>query len=182
MALVVDPGVPVAVLDRFSSAGLSLAAGVTGVAFLLILWQIYDERRWQPEAGRPVSEHERSQSRRRRAVAAIMLLNALLIVVGIIVPHELEGRPNLVFVGIWVTVFLLVIALLVLAMIDWLATRRFALQARAAMSREGLAILRDELERRAAVRRERLASQGSDDDSPRAEWEPEVPGPRPSDN
>jgi hypothetical protein len=50
-----------------------------------------------------------------------------------------------------VGVFGLVVLLLVLAMVDWSATRRYETRHREAIAREGLEILRDEMRRRAAL-------------------------------
>lgn len=54
-------------------------------------------------------------------------------------------HPNRVFLGIWLSVFVLVTILLALAFLDWFATRRYARRQRNAMSLERLDILREGL-------------------------------------
>ncbi|MHB1559044.1 MAG: hypothetical protein ACYC61_16455 [Isosphaeraceae bacterium] len=58
-------------------------------------------------------------------------------------PDQPVLHPNRVFLGIWLAVFVLVAILLALALIDWVATRRYARRQRSAMSLERLDILRE---------------------------------------
>lgn len=61
-------------------------------------------------------------------------------------PAQAVLHPNRVFLGIWLSVFVLVAVLLALALIDWVATRRYARRQRSAMSVERLDILREGLQ------------------------------------
>ncbi len=54
-------------------------------------------------------------------------------------------HPNRVFLGIWLAVFVLLAILLALALVDWIATRRYARRQRNAMSLERLDLLREGL-------------------------------------
>ena len=58
---------------------------------------------------------------------------------------RLPAGPNPNFIETWIGVFILVMVLLVLAMVDWLATRSYAARHRRAIVREGLEILREEM-------------------------------------
>ena len=89
--------------------------------------------------------HFRLQDLRRTIVAAIMAVLATGIFVGSRMETRVGGRPNLLFVEIWIGIFCLILVLLVLAMIDWLATRRYAIRHRSAMIQEGIEILKEGL-------------------------------------
>ena len=56
-------------------------------------------------------------------------------------------RANLRFVAVWAGLIVLIPALLVLALFDWLATRRYAQRQRRSMARERIEILRDTFRR-----------------------------------
>jgi hypothetical protein len=56
-------------------------------------------------------------------------------------------RANLRFVAVWTGLILLLPALLVLALFDWLATRRYAQRQRRSMARQRIEILRETLRR-----------------------------------
>jgi hypothetical protein len=62
---------------------------------------------------------------------------------GIHAPAPPVQHPNRVFLGVWAAVFALVAVLLALALVDWIATRRYARRQRAAMTMERLDILRE---------------------------------------
>jgi hypothetical protein len=136
-------------IERYS---LALSLGVAGVAVGLVIWQVL-ERRWRPEGlADDDVKHFAYQDLRRGLVAAVMLLLAAGVYVGARLEPGVAGRPNPRYVGTWVGVLALVVLLLVLAMLDWSATRRYAARHRLAIAREGLEILRDEMRRRAAER------------------------------
>lgn len=61
-------------------------------------------------------------------------------------PAQPVLHPNRVFLGIWLAVFVLVAVLLALALLDWVATRRYARRQRSAMSLERLDLLREGLQ------------------------------------
>jgi hypothetical protein len=56
-------------------------------------------------------------------------------------------RANIRFVAVWAGLIVLIPALLVLALFDWLATRRYAQRQRRSMARQRLEILRDTFRR-----------------------------------
>jgi hypothetical protein len=136
-------------LSSFELYGLALAASVIGVTLLLGGWDWVERRRLWPNPSDEDAAYFASRDVRRRIVAAIMVLMAGLVLVGSRTPHELEGRPNPLFVWVWVAAIVLVIPLLALAMVDWLAVRRHARRHRNAILREGMKLLEDELKRRA---------------------------------
>lgn len=64
---------------------------------------------------------------------------------GAIIQAALETHPNRRFVGVWLGVFGSTVLLLALALLDWIATRRYARRHRVAILRERLEILRETL-------------------------------------
>lgn len=76
---------------------------------------------------------------------SVLCIVALGIVVGARTPYRNAGQPNPTFLLIWLGIFALVFVLLTLALIDWVALNRYAKRKRAAMSREHLTRLREEL-------------------------------------
>ena len=72
---------------------------------------------------------------------------AIGLAVGTRMDHMVRGRTNPLFVQLWLGVFLLIFALLLLGLLDWFATRRYAYKHRRAMLREHDETLRDVLPR-----------------------------------
>jgi hypothetical protein len=64
---------------------------------------------------------------------------------GPLVTTALEAHPNRLFLAVWMGVFGSIVLLLGLAMIDWIATRRYAQRHRREMNRERLDLLREAL-------------------------------------
>ena len=143
--------------------GILLAACVLAVAAGLWLWHRVDVRRPGLVLSDEDAEHFARQFVRRGAVAAVMSVLAGLIFVGSITNHRVNDRPNPVFIGVWLVVFALIGFLLVVAGIDWAATRRYARRQRSAIVREGMSLLREELKQRAAQRSGRNELEGGDD-------------------
>ena len=73
-------------------------------------------------------------------------------------------RANLRFVAVWTGLIVLLPALLVLALFDWLATRRYALRQRHSMARQRIEILRQTLRRADARHNGFLLDPDPDDD------------------
>lgn len=137
-------------MDTALATGLSLF--VVCVAVALAAWQWADLRRRSPQNSPEDAAHFHRQDVRRWLVSGLMLLLGVLFYSGTHVATRIGRRPNVVFVETWVAVLGVIIALLVLAAIDWLATTRYARRHRQEIVREGMEILRDELRRRASLR------------------------------
>ncbi|GAC1471482.1 MAG: hypothetical protein NVSMB9_17720 [Isosphaeraceae bacterium] len=130
-------------LDR---SGMALSLGVACVALLLLVWQRIERQADASDRSREGFVFNREQSWRRRIVALVMFLLSGGIFFGARAPHVVSGRPNPTFVWIWLAVAFLILFLMVLALLDWLATRRYAIQRREAIVREGIQILRDKMQ------------------------------------
>jgi hypothetical protein len=58
-------------------------------------------------------------------------------------PLKLQGQANIAFVEVWAGVIALIVVLMILAMIDLLATRRYAQRQRRSMAQERIRLIRD---------------------------------------
>jgi hypothetical protein len=146
------------------SASLILSIGVTVVAVLLIVWHWFE----RPHREAAESEEDRryytSQSIRRWIVSVTMLLIAIGIYAGSQMKPMIGGKPNMLFLQTWLWVCLLVLGLVVIAILDWFATRIYSFRKRKAMAREGIDLLRDEIRVRASIRQEpERLDEGPDD-------------------
>ena len=130
---------------RDAEIGLLLSAFVVFIAAVLAYRQWRDRRRRDVDlAGAEAVYHTRQDVRRWLGVFVMVLL-ALGLAVGTRIPHIVRGRTNPLFVQVWLGVFLLIFALLLLALLDWFATRRYAYRHRRAMLQERDETLRDVL-------------------------------------
>lgn len=137
-------------MDRFlheiEPASLALAGVILLVAALLGYREWVDRRGRSPRPSPEDRDHFRRRDRRRSVGLSILSLLALGVVVGSRTPIRADGRPNPVFLGLWLLVFALIAALLTLALVDWYDLRRYARQKKAAIGREQLSILQAEIE------------------------------------
>lgn len=133
---------------RTAVASLTMSLAVGAVAVALALWLWYERRNRSDELSPEDHHHFRRQDIRRGLVSLILLLIAVGLSAGSRIAPKVEGRTNLLFVEIWLGVFVLILALLVLAFFDWVATRIYARRQFRALAKERLEILRDELSRR----------------------------------
>jgi len=132
-----------------AAASLVVAIGVTIVAVVLALRQRRERGEREPEPSEADARHYARQDLRRALVGIVMVLLALGIVIGSSIEPKLGGRTNAWFLGIWLAVFILIFALLWLAMLDWIATWLYARRHRRALARERIEYLRNERRRRA---------------------------------
>lgn len=130
--------------------GLVLATGVFVVALALMVWQLAERRQRESELSNEDALYFAHRDVRRSCVVLIMISLAAGIFIGSWVRPKWPAGPNPAFVLSWMAVFLLIIALMALAMIDWLATRTYARRHRIAIVREGVEILREEMRLRTA--------------------------------
>lgn len=151
---------------RLDSAGLLMALCVLCVSIALGAWQAVKRRREKDEhAGESgETEHFRFQDFRRWLVCGLMAVSAL----GIAAGSQINPRAGVLhrewFATIWMIVGAVAIAMLILAMTDWMATIRYASRQRvalAAQKRAFIAAAAVELQRQARKERGR-PPQGAD--------------------
>ena len=136
--------------------GSLLSLGVALAAILLIGWGVAERRSRSDDRESEDGRHFARQELRRAVVAVIMLVASAGIFLGAHLSPKTNERPNLLFVEVWLAVFGLVLVLLVSALIDWTATRRYARRQRQAIVREAVESLRLEM-----IRRSKLSDGGS---------------------
>jgi hypothetical protein len=129
--------------------GMVLSLGVAAVALALLAWQWAESRSRASDVFDEDPIYFARQDVRRWVVVGVLLLLAGGVFAGSRMEPRLPAGPNPNFIETWIGVFILVIVLLVLAMVDWLATRSYATRHRRAIVREGLEILREEIRLRA---------------------------------
>jgi hypothetical protein len=145
---------------------LALSLGVAAVAVLLGWRQWQERRRREPELTPADSRHFARQDLRRGLGVLVLALLAVGLAAGSRVEPRVAARTNPLFIPLWLGILGLSFVLLVLALLDWLATRLYARRHVRAIARERLAILRDELRRRAAPRMPRDDWREAVDDPP----------------
>ncbi|HEV3120455.1 MAG TPA: hypothetical protein VGY53_01065 [Isosphaeraceae bacterium] len=120
-----------------SLASLVLSLVVIAIAAILAVWQAHERRERDPELSEDDALHYARQDVRRFAGAAVMTLLGIGVLVGTRINARIGGRPQrLLFAGVWLAVFLLIMILLVLAWRDWLATFAYARRHRRALAEE----------------------------------------------
>lgn len=124
--------------------GMMLSAGVFAVGLGLVAWEVFEAKRPGLATSDEDVRHFAHQRTRRRIVATMMLALSGLLLSGSRLPHKLGDRPNPAFIIVWMTVFVLILLLLCLAVIDWLATGRYARRQVERLARERLALLQEE--------------------------------------
>jgi hypothetical protein len=131
------------------AASIGLAIGLTVVAGVLAWRQRHERRHREPDLSDADARHYARQDFRRAIAGSVMLLLAPGIVVAARIEPKLAGRPNLWFLAAWLAIFALIFVLLGLALLDWIATWRYARRHRRALARERLQFLREEQRRNA---------------------------------
>lgn len=128
-------------LSDIEVASVALAVVVLAVAVLLG-WSEWLDRQARPAELSPEDEqHYRRRDRRRSTGLSILCVVALCIVVGSRTPPRVDLQPNPTFLVLWLAVFGQILALLALAMADWIDLRRFARRKKHAIGREHRAIV-----------------------------------------
>ena len=135
------------VFSEIEPASLALALMILGVAVLL------GYREWLDRQSRPADlaeddlAHFQRRDRRRSWGLSILCILALGIVVGSRTPVRSGLHANPWFLGIWLSIFGLIFALLLLALLDWVDLRRYARRKKLAIGREHLPDLQAQIDR-----------------------------------
>ncbi len=114
------------------------AGGLTLVALALIAWQVFDLKN-RPSDHSPVDgRYFRNRDLRRWACALFMLLAAGLMFLAARIDDQAQGDRDTarLYVLLWIVILALIVAMLALALLDWLANRHYAARHRRALARE----------------------------------------------
>lgn len=155
-------------LDNVSvtTASLALATGIFAVAVSLLFWLRYEREQRDENLSEADFDHFSRQDRRRNIGLAILLILAQGIAVSPQIDRRVAGRPNLIFLLMWLAIFLLILLLLALAFVDLIATRVYAKRHREAIlrARNDLLIEIEQIAREDRIKRdaENPASNGTD--------------------
>jgi hypothetical protein len=125
--------------------GLLVSCGLVLIALFLGLRQWFERRAREADLSSADRRHFRSQDLRRSLGIALMLVLAVGLGFGSRVEPKINGQTNPAFVEVWVFVLVLVVGLLVLAMLDCLATFSYARRHRRSMTEERIRMLEDVL-------------------------------------
>src|SRR3954447_7317637 len=129
---------------EIATASLVLTTVVLLVAALLAWREWNDRRARDPDLSHEDYAHFAGQDARRTLGIVVLVLLAAGVAVGSRTPPRVGNQANPQFVGIWLGVFVLIFVALSLAMLDWMALRRFARRHRGQILRERLEILREQ--------------------------------------
>jgi len=155
-------------LDNVSvtTASLALATGIFAVAVSLLFWLRYEREQRDENLSEADLDHFSRQDRRRNIGLAILLILAQGIAVSPQIDRRVAGRPNLLFLLVWLAIFLLILLLLALAFVDLIATRVYAKRHREEIlrARNDLLIEIEQIAREDRIKREaeNPASNGTD--------------------
>jgi hypothetical protein len=127
-----------------SSASWALAIGVTLIAMFLGLRQWYERKARATDLSEADRAHFTRQDWRRGLGVGIMCILALILPLGSRLEPKVRGKANVLFLAVWMIVLVLLVALLLLAMLDWVATRLYASRQRKSMFREHTDSLREQ--------------------------------------
>lgn len=133
-----------------ASESLVLAAAMTAIAVYFSIRQWRDRQRRGDSLSAADVLHFARQDARRWFGSAVMAMLAAGIVIGTRIVVNGDRTRGRLFLAVWVVVAALVGLLLVLALLDWLATIAFARRQRVELARERRAALDDQRRRLAA--------------------------------
>lgn len=134
----------------YQEATRGLALGVTMIAAFLGLRQWYERKaREQPDSTED-ARYFRRQDVRRWLGVGVMLTLAAEVFAGSWVAPRVNGQGNPRFVAVWLVVLSLIVVMLLLAFLDWMATRSYERRQRRAIFREQIDELRRQIQSKAA--------------------------------
>ncbi len=141
--------------------GLVIASGVLLVT-AIFAWRQWVERvRREEDLSEADQDHFRRKDWRRFFGTTILGLIGVGMVVGSLLDFRASKAAGQRFLAVWVGIAVLVCVSLVLAMIDWTATRDYALRHRRELAEVRRALFDEEVRLRDAARNETRGSNGA---------------------
>lgn len=134
----------------YQMATRALALGVAMIAAFLGLRQWYEHRGRSESSSTEDDVHFRRQDVRRWAGVVVMLALALDVFWGSWIEPQIAGRGNPWFAVVWLVVLSLILLMLGLALLDLLATRKYARRQRHDLLMDHLEEVRRQLGRAGA--------------------------------
>lgn len=131
-----------------ATAGLVVSLAVVSVAVVLALRQYREWLGREDDLSEADAKHFARQDMRRGIGVGVMVLLAPGLSIGSRLEPRVGGRTNPMFVPVWLGIFVLIFALLVLALLDLIATRLYARRHRRVLFEERIEALRDEYRHR----------------------------------
>jgi membrane protein implicated in regulation of membrane protease activity len=128
--------------NQLGLSSLVLSIAVASIAVALGLRQWYERRVREADLGEDDRNYFVRQDLRRVFGVVVLLILAIGVLIGSRTAPQIAGHANLQFVAIWLVEFALIFLVLALALLDWLATRRYAQRQRRSMARERDEVLR----------------------------------------
>ncbi len=146
-----------------TTVGLAIAAAVLALACFFLYRQWVEIRKRETDLTEADRVYFTRKDSRRLLGSILMMLVSVGMTAGVIVNPYRNRASGRLFGYIWLGVASLVCMLMVLAMIDWLANRDYALRHRRELINERKAILEAELRHRALARERRNGTNGTVD-------------------
>jgi small-conductance mechanosensitive channel len=140
--------------DDLASTSVMMSLGIALIAAFLGLHQWYERQAREPDLSDRDRHYFFRQDVRRGMGVAVMLILAAGLSIGARIAPRVNGRANLTFVEFWLGVIGLLVVLIILAGLDWLATRLYARRKRQSMARERIELLREAIREAAAMHSE----------------------------
>ncbi len=126
-----------------ASDSLLISCGIGLIAVFLGLRQWYEWRGRDPNLPKDDQVYFRRQDLRRALGVALIVAIAAGLSIGSRIPFKNQGQPNPAFLELWTGIGTLLVVLLTLALVDLLATGRYARRQRRSMAREHVRLIRD---------------------------------------
>ena len=125
------------------SSTLLLGAGLIGLASASFLWVVRDRGRRPDNPSPPDQQYFRHRDIRRFICSALLALIGILMLASTRIDYRVDRAHARAWVWTWLGVLALLIAVLILAGIDWLANSRYAIRHRRELLCEQREILAD---------------------------------------
>lgn len=130
--------------DSTAIAGLVLGVLLILVDLGLFAWLLRDRKSRPRSMSDDDVAHFSRQDLRRSVVLVVLLVLSAMLIWGSRLPNLIEGKPNSLFVQVWAAAIGLICLLLLIAFVDWVATRFYAKRRRLELLEEGIELINEQ--------------------------------------